>query len=447
MDILIVDDEEKMRVLLQANLKAEGHRCMVAGGGEEAITLMGENAFDAVVTDLKMEPVDGMEVLKEARAKNPPVEVVVMTAYASVETALEATHEGAYDFLCKPFKNPELLHILERIDEKRRMRWEIEHLRDHLTGEEVLGESPAMQSVFSLVKQVAERDTTVLLRGESGTGKERVARLLHSLSPRKDRPMVAVHCGALTETLLESELFGHEKGSFTGAHERRAGRFERAQGGTLFLDEIGDISLSVQVKLLRVLQEKKFERVGGSDTLTADVRIVAATHRHLEEMIKEGTFREDLFYRLSVFPIELPPLRNRKEDIPILAQSFLAKFGKGRVTLGKRAEKALASYAWPGNVRELENLMERATILCPEGEVGLEHLPPGLSHGLSSQVVSGDFQLPEEGLVMDELEKSLILQALERSKGNKSSAAGLLGLTRRQLYTRLEKYGLGSEED
>ncbi|MCA9426683.1 MAG: sigma-54-dependent Fis family transcriptional regulator, partial [Candidatus Omnitrophica bacterium] len=269
-----------------------------------------------------------------------------MTAYASVETALEATHEGAYDFLCKPFKNPELLHILERIDEKRRMRWEIEHLRDHLTGEEVLGESPAMQSVFSLVKQVAERDTTVLLRGESGTGKERVARLLHSLSPRKDRPMVAVHCGALTETLLESELFGHEKGSFTGAHERRAGRFERAQGGTLFLDEIGDISLSVQVKLLRVLQEKKFERVGGSDTLTADVRIVAATHRHLEEMIKEGTFREDLFYRLSVFPIELPPLRNRKEDIPILAQSFLAKFGKGRVTLGKRAEKALASYAW-----------------------------------------------------------------------------------------------------
>ncbi|MCA9447657.1 MAG: sigma-54-dependent Fis family transcriptional regulator, partial [Candidatus Omnitrophica bacterium] len=265
MDILIVDDEEKMRVLLQANLKAEGHRCMVAGGGEEAITLMGENAFDAVVTDLKMEPVDGMEVLKAARAKNPPVEVVVMTAYASVETALEATHEGAYDFLCKPFKNPELLHILERIDEKRRMRWEIEHLRDHLTGEEVLGESPAMQSVFSLVKQVAERDTTVLLRGESGTGKERVARLLHSLSPRKDRPMVAVHCGALTETLLESELFGHEKGSFTGAHERRAGRFERAQGGTLFLDEIGDISLSVQVKLLRVLQEKKFERVGGSD--------------------------------------------------------------------------------------------------------------------------------------------------------------------------------------
>ncbi|MCA9443437.1 MAG: sigma-54-dependent Fis family transcriptional regulator, partial [Candidatus Omnitrophica bacterium] len=238
MDILIVDDEEKMRILLQANLETEGHRCMVAGGGEEAISLLGDNAFDAVVTDLKMEPVDGMEVLKSARAKNPPVEVVVMTAYASVETALEATHEGAYDFLCKPFKNPELLHILERIDEKRRMRWEIEHLRDHLTGEEVLGESPAMQSVFSLVKQVAERDTTVLLRGESGTGKERVARLLHSLSPRKDRPMVAVHCGALTETLLESELFGHEKGSFTGAHERRAGRFERAQGGTLFLDEI-----------------------------------------------------------------------------------------------------------------------------------------------------------------------------------------------------------------
>jgi len=447
MDILVVDDEEKMRILLQAHLEEEGHRCSIAGGGEEAIALIGENDFDTVVTDLKMEPVDGMAVLRAARAKNPPVEVVVMTAYASVETALEATHEGAYDFLCKPFKNPELFHILDRIDDKRRMRWEIEHLRDHLTGEEVLGESPAMRQVFSLVGQVAERDTTVLLRGESGTGKERVARLLHSISPRKNRPMIAVHCGALTETLLESELFGHEKGSFTGAHERRAGRFERAEGGTLFLDEIGDISLSVQVKLLRVLQERKFERVGGSDTLTADVRVVAATHRNLEEMIKEGSFREDLFYRLSVFPIELPPLRNRKEDIPTLAQSFLAKFGKGKVMLGKRAEKALGSYHWPGNVRELENLMERATILCPEGEVGLEHLPPGLSHGLSAQVVSGDFQLPEEGIVMDELEKSLILQALERAKGNKSSAAGLLGLTRRQLYTRLEKYGLGSEED
>ena len=259
--------------------------------------------------------------------------------------------------------------------------------------------------------------------------------------------MVAVHCGALTETLLESELFGHEKGAFTGAHERRAGRFERAEGGTLFLDEIGDISLSVQVKLLRVLQEKKYERVGGSDTLQADVRIIAATHRNLEEMIQEGTFREDLFYRLSVFPVELPPLRNRKEDIPVLARSFLAKFGQGKVVLGKRAEKALCSYSWPGNVRELENLMERATILCTEGEVGLEHLPPGLSHGLSAQMVGGDFQLPEEGLVMDELEKSLILQALERANGNKSSAAGLLGLTRRQLYTRLEKYGLGGGED
>ncbi len=447
MDILIVDDEEKMRTLLQANLGEEGHRCVTAGGGEEATHLLEENDFDTVITDLKMEPVDGMAVLRAARSKNPPVEVIVMTAYASVETALEATHEGAYDFLCKPFKNPELLHILDRIDEKRRMRWEIEHLRDHLTGEEILGESQAMQNVFALVKQVAERDTTVLLRGESGTGKERVARLVHNLSPRRDKPMVAVHCGALTETLLESELFGHEKGSFTGAHERRAGRFERAEGGTLFLDEIGDISLSVQIKLLRVLQERKFERVGGSDTLTADVRVVAATHRNLEEMIQEGTFREDLFYRLSVFPIELPPLRNRKEDIPVLAQSFLAKFGNGKVVLGKKAEKALASYQWPGNVRELENLMERATILCSDGEVALEHLPPGLSHGLSAQVIGGDFQLPEEGIVMDELEKSLILQALERSKGNKSSAAGFLGLTRRQLYTRLEKYGLGSEEE
>ena len=327
------------------------------------------------------------------------------------------------------------------------MRWEIEHLREDQSGEEVLGESPAMQQVFRLVEQVAPRDANVLLRGESGTGKERVARLVHTLSPRKDKPMVGVHCGALTETLLESELFGHEKGSFTGAHQRKPGRFEMADGGTLFLDEIGDISLSVQVKLLRVLQERKFERVGGTETLSVDVRIIAATHRDLEEMMKEGSFREDLYYRLSVFPIEIPPLKRRKEDIPLLAKSFLARYGRGKVVLGKRAKAALSSYAWPGNVRELENLMERATILCPEGEVGLEHLPPGLAHGLSATVVGGDFQLPEEGLVMDDLEKSLILQALDRSKGNKSSAAELLGLTRRQLYTRLEKYGLADKEE
>lgn len=447
MDILIVDDEERMRLLLQANLEAEGFRCAVATSGDEAIRLLIDNPYDVILTDLKMEPVDGMQVLRAARQRSPAPEVVVMTAYASVETALEATHAGAYDFICKPFKNAELFLILDRIEEKRRMRWEIENLRGGIDGETIIGDSPAMREVFALVKQVAPRDATVLLRGESGTGKERVARLLHSLSPRKDKPLVAVHCGALPETLLESELFGHEKGSFTGAHERRIGRFERAEGGTLFLDEIGDISLSVQVKLLRVLQEKTFERVGGSDSHTANVRIVAATHRNLEEMIRQGTFREDLFYRLSVFPIEIPPLRNRRDDIPMLAKSFLSKFGRGKVVLGKRAEKALVGHSWPGNVRELENLMERAAILVPEGEVGLEHLPPGLGYGFAAPDLGSHFQLPEEGIVMDELEKSLIFQALERSKGNKSNAAGLLGLTRRQLYTRLEKYGMASEGD
>lgn len=447
MDILIVDDEEKMRLLLQANLEAEGHRCATASGGEEAILLLTDNPYDVILTDLKMEPVDGMQVLRAARERSPAPEVVVMTAYASIETALEATHAGAYDFICKPFKNAELFLILDRIQEKRRMRWEIENLRGGIDGETIIGDSAAMREVFAMVKQVAPRDATVLLRGESGTGKERVARLLHSLSPRRDKPMVAVHCGALPETLLESELFGHEKGSFTGAHERRIGRFERAEGGTLFLDEIGDISLSVQVKLLRVLQEKTFERVGGSDSHTADVRIVAATHRNLEEMIRQGTFREDLFYRLSVFPIEIPPLRNRRDDIPRLAKSFLSKFGRGKVFLGKRAEKALVGHSWPGNVRELENLMERAAILLPEGEVDLEHLPPGLGYGFAAPDPGSHFQLPEGGIVMDDLEKSLILQALERSKGNKSNAAGLLGLTRRQLYTRLEKYGMAPEGD
>jgi len=447
MDILIVDDEAKLRNLLQALLEEEGYKARSADSGEDALKLLEESTFDVVVTDLKMEPVDGMAVLAAARSKNPPVETVVMTAYASVETALEATHAGAYDFLCKPFKTPELLHILDRIREKRRMQWEIEGLREDLSGEEVLGESPAMRGVFQLVDQVASKEATVLLRGDSGTGKERIARLIHAQSGRKDKPMVSVQCGALTETLLESELFGHEKGAFTGAHQRKPGRFEMADGGTLFLDEIGDISLSVQVKLLRVLQETKFERVGGTDTLTVDVRIVAATHRNLEEMMKEGSFREDLFYRLSVFPIVIPPLQNRREDIPVLARAFLARYGQGKVVLGKKAEDALVKYTWPGNVRELENLMERATILSPEGEIGLEHLPTNLSYGISGTVVQSNFQLPPDGLVMDELEKSLVLQALERSEGNKSSAAELLGLTRRQLYTRLEKYGLGAQEE
>jgi DNA-binding NtrC family response regulator len=447
MDILVVDDEAKMRTLLGALLEEEGHRCRLASGGQEALEVLTSETFDVVLTDLKMEPVDGMAVLREARLKNPPLEVVVMTAYASVETALEATRAGAYDFLCKPFKTPELLHILERLDEKRRMRWEIDELRQNLGDETILGESAAMHQVFRLVEQVAPRDATVLLRGDSGTGKERIARLIHSQSLRGDRPMICVHCGALPETLLESELFGHERGAFTGAHQRKPGRFEMADGGTLFLDEIGDISLAVQVKLLRSIQEKKFERVGGTETLSVDVRIVAATHRNLEEMMKAGAFREDLFYRLSVFPIEIPPLRSRKEDIPILARAFLARFGHGKVVLGKKAEQSLIAYSWPGNVRELENLMERATILCPEGEIGLEHLPPALSYGLSGTVVSGDFRLPPEGLVLDDLEKSLILQALDHSKGNKSKAAELLGLTRRQLYTRLEKYGLAAQEE
>ena len=447
MDVWVVDDEGKMRTLLGEILRDEGHTSRAFAGGEEAIAAMEESYPDVVVTDLKMEPVDGMKVLAAAREKNPPVEVVVMTAYASVETALEATRAGAYDFICKPFKTEELLNILKRLDEKRRLRWEIEHLREDSAGRGALGESPAMNQVLRLVDQVAARDSTVLVRGESGTGKERIARLLHDLSPRKDRPMVSVHCGALSETLLESELFGHEKGAFTGAHQRKPGRFELADGGTLFLDEIGDVSLSVQVKLLRVLQERTFERVGGTEPIKVDVRIVAATHRNLEEMMAEGSFREDLFYRLSVFPIEIPPLRNRKEDIPALAKSFLARFGNGKVYLSAKAEKALHNYAWPGNVRELENLMERATILCPEGEIGLEHLPTGLAHGLSGAVVNGEFQLPEEGVVMDDLEKSLILQALSRTDGNKSSAAELLGLTRRQLYTRLEKYGLATAEE
>lgn len=447
MDILVVDDEKKMGHLLKSILEDEGHACCITTSGEEGLKALEETPFDVVLTDLKMEPVDGMEVLFQTRSRQPSAEVVVMTAFASVETALAATRAGAYDFLCKPFKTEQLLHVLERIQERRRLRWELDHLRRDRDGDQVLGDSAAIRQVFRLVSQVAPTDATVLLRGESGTGKERIARLIHAQSPRQAMPMISVHCGALTETLLESELFGHERGAFTGATQRKPGRFEMADGGTLFLDEIGDISLSVQVKLLRVLQEKRFERVGGTETLSVNVRIIAATHRNLEQMMKEGSFREDLFYRLSVFPIEIPPLRNRREDIPLLAASFLARYGKGRVILGKRTEQALIQHSWPGNVRELENLMERATILCEAGEIGLEHLPPNLSYGLSPVLDRSSFRIPEGGIVMEDLEKSLILQALERSHGNKSQAAELLGLSRRQLYTRLEKYGLAEGEE
>jgi DNA-binding NtrC family response regulator len=439
-NILVVDDEVKMCVILQDMLEERGHRVTAVQDGEEARKLVASQDFDVIISDLKMSPIDGLELLQAVKKISPEAEVVLMTAYASVQTALQAMKRGAYDYIIKPFDLDEMGLLVDKIVEKRRLVLENQQLREELHTAErkemVIGKSPEMRRVLSLVEKVADSDVTVLIRGESGTGKELVAEAIHRHSPRAAGPLVAVNCAALTETLLDSELFGHEKGAFTGAIKRKLGRFELAQGGTIFLDEIGDITASLQVKLLRVLQEKKFVRVGGTETISADVRLIAATNRNLEQAIRDGHFREDLYYRLSVFPIVVPPLRQRREDIPNLVEFFLQKRGRRLEDIEPPALDQLNQYDWPGNVRELENVIERAVILAAgRGKIGVSHLP----------LFSASFSttsLPGEDLNLDQLERQSILEALQRSGGNKAEAARLLGITRRALYSRMERLEL-----
>jgi two-component system NtrC family response regulator len=395
-----------------------------------------------------------------------------MTAYGSDRIARRALMEdGASDYLVKPIELREVRHAVERIDERRRLAAERDALREEnevlRAGAEgrgrlgdVIGRSPLMQEVFALASKVARTDATVLLRGESGTGKDRIARAIHSESARSRAPFVKVNCGALPETLLESELFGHEKGAFTGAVKEKPGRFATASPGTIFLDEIGEVSPAIQVKLLQVLEEKRFVRVGGNQTLECDVRIVAATNRNLEEAIRGGDFREDLFYRLNVFPIHIPPLRERAEDLPLLVEHFLARLGRKTGDVDPSAMALLLDYSYPGNIREMENLLERATIIAGGGRILREHFPAIMASGTGASASPGPqgagpsagvapapgggftVELPAEGLKLEDLEKRLIERALERSQGNKSLAARLLGLTRRTLYSRLEKHGM-----
>jgi len=439
-NILVVDDEVKMCVILQGMLEERGHRVATAQDGRKAQELVAGQEFEVVITDLKMSPVDGLQLLQAVKKASPETEVVLMTAYASVQTAIEAMKQGAYDYIIKPFDLDEMGLLVDRILEKKRLVLENRQLREQVGGnrgrEMVAGKSPQMKELFALVDKVAPSDVTVLIRGESGTGKELVAEAIHRRSPRAGGPLVAVNCAALTETLLDSELFGHEKGAFTGAVKKKLGRFELAQGGTIFLDEIGDVTAALQAKLLRVLQEKTFVRVGGTETITANIRLIAATNRDLEQAIGQGHFREDLYYRLSVFPIRVPPLRERREDIPDLAGFFLQKRGRRFEDIDPEAVDQLMHYDWPGNVRELENVIERAVILAAGGEtIGLTHLP--LSSRSTPQAVS-----PGEELNLERLERQSILQALQKSGGNKSGAARLLGITRRTLYSRMERLGL-----
>jgi DNA-binding NtrC family response regulator len=412
-------------------------------GGAAALRAMEAAPFDAVVTDLRMAPPDGLALLEQARRRWPSLTIVLMTAYASMETARRALTMGAYDYVDKSgaFRD-ELCAILAKAERERALTDENHELRRQAA--HVVGDSPALRQALDLASRVAVTDSTVLLRGESGTGKDVFARTVHLASRRRGRPFIKVNCGAMPEALLESELFGHEKGAFTGAIRQKPGRFEDADGGTIFLDEIGELSLALQVKLLQVIEEKTFHRVGGNAPVRVDVRILAATNRDLEAMVRERAFREDLFFRLDVFPIVLPPLRERPGDVARLTAWFLERHGVPADHLTPAAAQALERHPFPGNVRELENTLERALILAGADPIAPEHLPFART---AAPAAAGTVPpwvplIPPEGLSLETLERELIVQALERAGGNKSQAARLLGLTRRTLYSRMERHGL-----
>ena len=444
--ILVVDDEDNARRAIATILNEEGYEVAEAANGAEALARIGEFSPAVVLTDVRMPQMDGLTLLKTAREQGSDATFVMMTAFASVETAVEAMKSGADNFLLKPLDADQVLVTLGKVLEKRSLRQEAEALRDQVRSRvrrfhDIIGESPQLQGIYDVIRRAAGTRATVLILGESGTGKELIAQALHQESPRKDKPFIRVHCAALSENLLESELFGHEKGSFTGALARKEGRFELADGGTLFLDEIGEISPAVQVKLLRVLQQREFERVGGTQTLKVDVRIVAATHRDLVAEVKAGRFREDLYYRLNVVSVTLPPLRDRKSDVPALVNHFLEKYsdsyGKQVRGLAPGTLQALLSHDWPGNIRELENAIERAVVLAQGQELTTDDLPPVLRgprpHGTSTGAL-----IP--GATLAAIEREAILRTLEMVQGSTSRAAEVLGISVRKIQYRLKEY-------
>jgi DNA-binding NtrC family response regulator len=449
--LLVVDDEKNQRELLQGFLQKKGYAVQSAEGGEAALEWLKENGCEVVFTDHKMPGMDGATLLQEIKKRHPETVVVLMTAYGTVEKAVEAMKMGAYDYLTKPIDLDELLILLGRIESSLLLTWEVRQLRQELkekfSFEGLITHSPRMEDVLSLVARVAPSQSTVLIRGESGTGKGLLARIIHYHSPRSSGPLLTLNCAAIPENLLESELFGHEKGAFTGAISQHQGKFEQAQGGTLFLDEIGDLSPVLQSKLLRVVQERTFERVGGSKTIEADVRLISATHQDLEQLIRENRFREDLYYRLNVVTLFLPPLRERKEDIPILLDHFLKKFGqvngKEQIEVSREARDLLLRHDYPGNIRELENLVERAVVLARNNLITSREIPFHLKDGQEESEtpppLSSDLPLTEQ---LDALEKFLIRQALKETEGVQTRAAEKLGISERVLRYKLKKYGL-----
>jgi DNA-binding NtrC family response regulator len=452
MKILIVDDEVVQREMLEGFLVKQGHAAESAADGQTAVRKFREGDFDFVLTDLRMPGMDGIQLLKELRRMNPEVIVVILTAYGTIGTAVEAMKEGAYDYLTKPVDLDELLILARRVERELELNRENrelkEQLRERFKVDYIISASRRMQEALNLVGRVAPSPATVLILGESGTGKELIARALHFSSPRADRPFVKVNCAALPENLLESELFGHEKGAFTGAMARRIGRFEQAHGGSIFLDEIGDLSPSLQMKLLRVLQEKEFERVGSNQTIRSDVRVMAATNRNLEENIRKGTFREDLYYRLNVVTISLPPLRERREDVLPLVDHFLKKYNRENqktiTALSKEARDFLLRYDYPGNVRELENIVERAVVLARDSTLTMQDLPANLQEGRREaglEASTGGESLPRR---LEGIERQMISRALERNRGVQTKAAEELGISERVLRYKLKKYKISA---
>lgn len=446
--ILVVDDEESHRVMLKAVLGAEGYRVAEASDGTEALAAVDKEAFDLILMDIRMTNMDGIEALTEIRKISPQVPVLIMTAYASVKTAVEALQAGAFDYLTKPLDTEELKILIEKALDHYHLRAENislkERLGDRFDFSRIIGRSRKMRALLETLAMVAPSDATVLLLGESGTGKEVVANAIHHNSSRAGQPFIKVSCAALPEALLESELFGHEKGAFTGATARREGRFQLAHQGTIFLDEVGEMSLPVQTKLLRVLQEKEFEPLGGIRTVKVDVRLITATNRDLEQEVKAGRFREDLYYRLNVVPVMLPPLRERKEDIPPLADHFLAIYrDKNRKSVKGISGKALdmlVRYDWPGNIRELENCIERAVIMAREEWIVPADFPPPL-RVLSAGGEREEMDIPS-GITLDEMERALIVKTLAQAGGNRTKTAEILGINRRTLQNKLKIYGI-----
>ncbi len=455
--ILLAEDDSSARSAFSQFLSHLGYEVTETSNGPDALEFLSDAHYDLVLTDLKLPGMDGMEILRAIQPRAPQTLGILMTGYGTIQNAIQAMRLGVFEYLLKPVNLEELQLVLERAREYQRLHLENQQYRQEIqrrfSPQNLIGHSDSMKQILELIEKVADSDSTVLIFGESGTGKELVARAIHYRSNRMDKPLVPINCAAIPGDLLESELFGYEKGAFTGAHKTKVGRFELASGGTLFLDEVGEMSPQLQVKLLRVLQERSFERLGGVKSIKVDVRIIAATNRDLESSIEEGKFREDLYYRLSVIPIQIPPLRDRREDIPLLAEHFLENFNrqKGRDVQGisPRAMEALVQYSWPGNVRELENLMERMVVLKRAGIIDLEDLPEKV-RGTGSQDDLGRILLPESGIHLDaavhKLEKELILQALKRTGGVKKEAARLLGMKRTTLIQKMKRNNIIFED-